>query len=220
VFARGEGQDIIYDNGYTGELDTLQLGPDITTADVIVTQTADGRDLVLSIDGAADSILLRYQLSYAYGGIDQVQFSDGTIWTRADLMEHATMPTAGNDVFYGDYGDNALGGGAGNDTLGAGSGNDTLTGGAGDDSLAGGSGNDLYVFDLGSGVDIITDFKAGAGTDDVIQFSTDLFADFAAVQAASLQSGSSVVITAVTGEAITLRNVPLASLHADDFRFV
>jgi hypothetical protein len=67
---------------------------------------------------------------------------------------------------------------------------------------------------------VITDFKAGAATDDIIEFSTALFADFAAVSGACVQSGSNVVITAGTGDTITLKSVTLSTLDADDFRFV
>ncbi|WP_280177440.1 hypothetical protein [Microvirga pakistanensis] len=132
----------------------------------------------------------------------------------------ATAATAGNDLFYGDERANNLGSGAGNDTLSGGSGGDTLVGGAGNDSLTGGSNSDTFVFDVGFGVDVITDFKAGANTDDVIEFSTAVFSDHAAVLAASTQSGSNVVITAGAGSSITLKNVTLSNLHADDFRFV
>ncbi|MEH2556594.1 hypothetical protein V1286_004123 [Bradyrhizobium algeriense] len=56
-------------------------------------------DLVLSITGTTDKITLRSQLLSAAGGVDQVVFADGTVWTRASLLALATAPTNGNDTF-------------------------------------------------------------------------------------------------------------------------
>lgn len=140
---------------------------------------------------------------------------------------------AGNDTLKGGSGgDNMLGGdgddeidagsdadsvdgGAGNDVIKGGSGHDVLAGGAGDDLLYGGSGNDAFVFAEGFGQDRIADF----GGADVIQFEAGLFADFAAISAAAEQVGQDVVISLDADNALTLSNVALASLSADDFRF-
>jgi hypothetical protein len=54
----------------------------------------------------------------------------------------------------------------------------------------------------------------------VIRIEDSLFADFAAVQAASAQVGSNVVITLDASNTITLQNVTLANLHQDDFQLV
>jgi len=66
---------------------------------------------------------------------------------------------AGTQLLFGLGGIDALDGGADSDRLTGGQGSDTLTGGGGADVFAYGSG------DLGSGVDNVTDFAAGAGGD-------------------------------------------------------
>jgi Ca2+-binding RTX toxin-like protein len=96
---------------------------------------------------------------------------------------------------------------------------DTITGGAGNDTMTGGSGNDIYVFNAGFGQDTVTDFAAGAGAGDAIDFDDAIFADYAAVIAAASTSGSNTVITVDGSNSITLQNVSLASLNQDDFRF-
>lgn len=136
---------------------------------------------------------------------------------------------AGNDELYGFGGDDTLDGGTGNDFLQGGTGNDILLGGdgddqltgdAGNDKLTGGAGNDTFIFDPGFGKDVITDFVAGAGSQDVIEFDHSIFADYAALSAAAVQSGSDVLITVDSANTLTLKNVSLSSLHTDDFRFV
>jgi len=125
----------------------------------------------------------------------------------------------GDDNLYGDAGDDTLYGGDGNDVLWGGDGNDVLDGGEGNDYLVGGVGNDTFVFKPNFGHDTIADFTAGAGTDDVIEFDSQLFSGFEEVIAAAQQVGSSAVITFDDDNSLTMANVALSSLHVDDFRF-
>ncbi|MCU4181102.1 hypothetical protein [Bosea sp. BH3] len=122
----------------------------------------------------------------------------------------------GNDVIAGGSGDDDLKGGAGNDTVGGGSGDDRIEGGAGDDVLTGGSGSDSFHFAADFGHDTITDF---ASDQDLIWFSTDLFADFDAVLESAVQVGKDVVITIDDDTSLTMSRTDLGSLVADDFRF-
>jgi len=61
---------------------------------------------------------------------------------------------------------------------------------------------------------------AGSGTDDVLQFDSNLFADFESVLAAAAQSGNDTVISFDAANTITLQNVMKTDLHHDDVRFV
>ena len=133
---------------------------------------------------------------------------------------------------------NTITGGAGNDTLFGSAGSDTLTGKAGNDTLSGGSSADTFVFapinptttggvyNAGFGKDVITDFTANGASNDVLLFSSSMFA--AGTTASSLvngtahnvagglvtvvQSGSNVVITLDPTDTITLNNVSLSLL--------
>ena len=97
---------------------------------------------------------------------------------------------------------------------------DILTGGRSTNVFTGGAGNDVFVFGSDFGKDTITDFVAGAGTDDVIEFDDAVFADLSSVLAAASQVGSDTVIAYDANNTITLKNVAMSNLHQDDFRFV
>ncbi|MCU4181742.1 metallophosphoesterase [Bosea sp. BH3] len=126
----------------------------------------------------------------------------------------------GNDVVDAGSGDDIVLGGAGNDTIDGGSGDDRIVGGAGDDILTGGSGHDVFVFAAGFGKDIVTDFRTTGSSSDVLEFDTDVFADFAMAMDAADQVGGDVVFTVDADTTLTLKGVQLSSLAQDDFRFV
>jgi Ca2+-binding RTX toxin-like protein len=125
---------------------------------------------------------------------------------------------ADNDNLTGGMGADRLDGGDGADTLNGGIGQDTLIGGAGDDAMTGGTDGDVFV--VGAGLDTITDFVAGSGTGhDVVRFDRSVFTDYTSVLAASTQAGSDVVVDAGGGNTVTLQNVDLGALTADNFEF-
>jgi Ca2+-binding RTX toxin-like protein len=126
------------------------------------------------------------------------------------------------DHLTGDAGDNKLYGLGGNDTLNGGSGMDTLEGGANNDKLLGGADSDTFIFDVGFGIDTIKGFDdTKSGTDqDVICFHQSVFTDFAAVENAMSQVGSSVFITIDSQNHIELTQTKLQQFGADDFLFI
>jgi Ca2+-binding RTX toxin-like protein len=98
--------------------------------------------------------------------------------------------------------------------------NNVLNGGAGNDILSGGAGSDTFVFGRGFGSDRIIDFAAGPGAGDVLQLSLGAaFDSFAEVRAAARQVNADTVIHFGELGSITLQNVALTSLAADDFLF-
>ena len=107
----------------------------------------------------------------------------------------------------------ALSGGAGNDRLFGGAGSDLLDGGTGADFLNGGAGDDRFVYRLGGyGADVIFGFVAGAGSEDRVVFS-----GFSGPLTFATQVGTDTVFDFGGGNTLTLRNVQLGSLSADDF---
>ncbi|MBB5751156.1 calcium-binding protein [Prosthecomicrobium pneumaticum] len=152
-------------------------------------------------------------------GDDVVEGGAGTDTVRGGSGGDTARGGAGDDAIDGGSGDDLLFGDAGRDTIAGGSGDDTIAGGADDDVLSGGSGHDVFVFAAGFGHDRVTDFSLSGSSADVIAFADDLFADFAAVLGAADQVGRDVVITIDEATSLTLANVKLAALAADDFRF-
>jgi Ca2+-binding RTX toxin-like protein len=86
--------------------------------------------------------------------------------------------------------------------------------------VTGAAGNDTFVFRAGFGHDTITDFTAGPGTDDVIEFHDGMFGSFEAVVAASHQVGNNVEIDLDAATSMLLKGVTLASLNQNDFTFL
>lgn len=124
----------------------------------------------------------------------------------------------GDDTLDGGYNNDSLVGGEGDDLLLGGRNDDTLAGGEGDDSLTGGHGDDLFVFDAGTGFDIVTDFDPG---NDLIQLNGFSIADFDDLLDAAVDDGADVVITLdeIAGDELRLVGVNKDDLSNDDFMF-
>ncbi|MDR6155544.1 Ca2+-binding RTX toxin-like protein [Acidovorax delafieldii] len=183
MFNLGDGHDTIQENANDGS-DTLRLGEGIIASNVQISRNSSNH-LVLSF-GATDSVTINgYFGNNNNGGrIENIVFSDNTIWDFAAVTNQLTtrgtesgediygiagvanriQGLGGNDTIVGQQLDDKLYGGAGNDTLMGYGGNDLLVGGLGNDTLRGHDGNDTYLFNLGDGNDIIEE-GAEQGTD-------------------------------------------------------
>jgi serralysin len=104
-------------------------------------------------------------------------------------------------------------------------GKDMLNGGGGNDQLWGGPNDDRFVFNQGSGLDVINDFDEGnkavgstAREHDLINLHDYGFADWAALKSLiSDDSTGNAVIHLTATDTITLEGVHTADLHAKDF---
>jgi serralysin len=102
-------------------------------------------------------------------------------------------------------------------------GKDMLNGGGGNDQLWGGPNDDRFVFNKGSGLDVINDFDQGnkavtAREHDLINLHDYGFADWAALKGLiSDDSTGNAVIHLTATDTITLEGVHTADLHAKDF---
>ncbi|TYO61580.1 family 16 glycosylhydrolase [Bradyrhizobium hipponense] len=100
-------------------------------------------------------------------------------------------------------------------TISGTAGADVLFGGSGNDLLTGGAGQDTFVISKGYGSDTITDFQAGVGGD-VLRVQNYGFATFATFLAAATQVGSDTIVTLSSTETLTLQNVALSTLVANN----
>ncbi|MBB4000629.1 calcium-binding protein [Aureimonas pseudogalii] len=234
VYSRGDGSDLIDDeSGSTTEVDVLRF-KNLNASDISLARNGVHLAVTVIATGEVITVDEQFYSTTANWGIDRFEFADGSSWNRAEIQaavgrQPALAGTEGNDTLTGTSGADVINGLAGNDVLkGLGSadtlegeaGDDFLQGGFGNDVQTGGAGNDTFAFDPDFGKDVVTDFVAGAGSVDVIQFDSSVFATYAAVAAAATQVGSDTLITVDAANTLTLKNVALASLHADDFRFV
>lgn len=131
-----------------------------------------------------------------------------------DSMQYAgDLLPAGSDAALS--GDDILTGTAGVDFLNGSDGEDTLTGLAGDDTLIGGADADVFVFEDGSGHDVIVDFDVSSG--DILNIAAFEFANLNAVLAVSADDGSDMVIDLDADDSLTLVGVNMADLTNNDF---
>ena len=224
VYRSGDGSDKIDEsNGSTTDVDVLRF-LDLNVADVTVSHRIGGDDLLITINSTGDVIEVDEQFwsTASNWGVERIEFADGTSWDLAKIASEAWYRgTSAGETIVGSSFNDKIDGAAGNDTLSGGVGNDLLVGGAGNDLLTGGAGSDFYLFESAAfGLDRLLDFGDGATNEDVVAFSSSVFANFAAVQSASAQVGGNVVITYDASNSITINNVLLSSLDANDFNFV
>ncbi|MFO0701090.1 MAG: putative Ig domain-containing protein [Nitrospira sp.] len=112
----------------------------------------DGAELYQTIYGlGGNDVLTGGSLNNVlYGGTGDDQLS-------GNAGNDQLLGEAGSDTLLGGEGDDVLEGGAEDDQLYGGVGADQLHGGTGNDRLEGGAGNDTYRFNLGDGLDSISD---------------------------------------------------------------
>jgi Ca2+-binding RTX toxin-like protein len=205
LFSRGDGTDTISDTSTqatdgTGAKNTLILADaDLGDLDITVTNGAvttlrltSGSEGTMTLNGVGIA-----QVNAGQRVIDEVQTSDGSVYTWAQLLaakmvnivqDNSASPTTVIGTQYADR-------------VTSGNGADTITAGHGSDYIDGGAGNDTYWFNVGDGADVIVD---GAGSDDVIRFGVGVLpSDIVVTESAAglhvtvgpVQNGDQLLIT-------------------------
>ena len=150
----GNGQDTIAGN----DGNDLIFGDD--NADTLVGN--DGNDSIYG--GTGNDLLLGDRgndLLFGNDDGDELQGGEG---------HDSLQGGKGNDTLFGGGGQDFLIGNEGHDHLQGGSGNDSLQGSTGNDTIFGEAGADRFIFESGSGEDVINDFVVG---EDIIEVSPD-----------------------------------------------
>jgi len=180
----GEGDDLLYGGGgddrllggsgidslYGDFLNDPVGGDDELDGGIGNDTLTGGRGDDVLFGGADQDLLLGNEgQDVLDGGSGHDELQGGT---EADVL----WGGAGEDQLLGEEGHDYLFGEEGSDQLDGGAGADVLVGGVGADTLQGGAGADTYVFNLGDGVDSITDtpgegnklvFGAGISSNDI-----------------------------------------------------
>jgi Ca2+-binding RTX toxin-like protein len=214
LFAKGDGQDEIYNYDGDGGLDVVKF-TGLASTDLSAVYDS-GTNLVLQFKNGDRVTIDSYFSGSASYLVDQFRFSNAT-WTMADLaLRH--NGTAGADSLNGFAGvPNLVNGLAGNDRLYGNDGNDTLAGGTGSDYLSGGAGADTYLFAKGDGQDEIYNYDGDGGVD-VVKFTNVALTDLTAIS----DSGTNLVLQYGTADRITVDSYfsGSASYRVDQFQFV
>jgi serralysin len=190
-----------------------------------------------TLNGAGGRDEVRYDLDDRYGGSNGVTVKLNEGFAIDGFGDRDTLRNF-EDVRGSDYNDRIIGNGTrnklegedGNDTLLGQGGRDTLHGGAGRDTLNGGNGNDIlngdggadrFIFKGSFGEDMITDFRT-AGKQEKIDLSAieDImrFRDLRNNHLSENGDGDAV-ISDNNGNSITLQDIAIADLSANDFIF-
>ena len=98
VYATGSGNDLIIDEASVSDTDVLVLSG-VTATDIHYFVPADSPlDLVLTFSGGGRVTLQGFMAGNG-GSIDRIEFSDGTVWSKAELAGlAATAPIVSNDA--------------------------------------------------------------------------------------------------------------------------
>ncbi|MGN6776053.1 calcium-binding protein, partial [Rhizobium sp.] len=156
VYARGDGNDTIQEDYYSGYNDRLVF-TNINLGDISLTHNENDVTILIkeSAPSAGDggSILLKGELNidiWHTTGVETIVFADGTTWGNVDLLAKLLTPTNGDDNLIGFVTD------------------DTIVGGHGNDFMNGVAGNDTYVYARGDGNDTIQEDYARGGNDRLV----------------------------------------------------
>jgi uncharacterized delta-60 repeat protein len=102
LFGRGDGKDVVtpFQDSTAGKLNVLEFIAGIAPGEVSVTRS--GGDIVLAIAGTPDSVTISdffrdESPTNAYNPIQQVKFSDGSIWDIGALLATFGTPPSGTN---------------------------------------------------------------------------------------------------------------------------
>ena len=175
IWNLGDDIDTIRD---TAGLNTIKFGENISFDDLTFKQDGNNLRLIVKNDISQGIIIQDHfssnNINNNYHPITIFEFSDGskfdfrennitlTYDNRAETItgnigDNIIDAQGGDDTITTYGGDDIINGGVGDDEISSGNGNDIITGGSGNDIINGEAGNDTYIWNLGDGMDTITD---------------------------------------------------------------
>lgn len=178
-----------------------------------------GRAVLDLREGAFSSLDGRELAAIAYDAqIENAVGGGNDDLLRGNAARNRLQGNDGDDRLIGDRGNDRLFGGQGRDDLLGGQGRDLLNGRTGNDLMRGGGGRDVFVFS--EGADAIADFRAVGRGDRIDLADAGNIRGYGDLIANHLrQSGYDTIIEDGRGNMLTLRNVEIADVTANDFIF-
>jgi Ca2+-binding RTX toxin-like protein len=208
IFNLGDGQDTITD---IDGIEQIIFGAGIVKEDIqLISDYVNNQSLIIKIGTGGEQITVR---NFFRNGddykIETLKFADGSILNLNGITLQGS--NSGGETLFGTSYNDSITGNIGNDTIFGSYGDDTITGGKGNDLIEGGyilnnndisSGNDTFIFNIGDGQDIITDYS---GNDQIVfgvginQSDIKLISDYANNQSLIIKVGTN-------GDQIVLKN--------------
>ena len=161
-----DGNESISDTGTSiYEIDTLRIST-VAPSAVDLYRLSGSNDLRIEVSNGAGTIqthIVRNQFADPTSGvgIEAIEFANGTIWTRANILAYTGTYGSGsnNNNFVGSASNDRMFGRGGDDTLTGGDGDDYLIGGTGIDSIYGGNGMDQTSYYADSTQGVLVDLR-------------------------------------------------------------
>jgi RTX calcium-binding nonapeptide repeat (4 copies) len=176
LLAGGTGNDVLYGNAGNDVLyggsgsDTLNGGDGTDTASYLYATAAVTAKLGAAAENTGDAA------GDSYLAVENLIGSNFADILVGNSGANDIKGGVGNDVIGGWNSDDTLFGQTGNDVIYGGAGNDLIYGGSGTDTLQGEAGDDAFVFTaLGDAGDIINDFGAAVGNNDIFRITASAF---------------------------------------------
>jgi len=187
VFKAGYGHLEISEEGSSGSTNILQLGAGLTPSSVTVSAGENGA-AVLSFGSSGDQITLDGMLGDTSAGVQRIEFSDGTVWSDADVRAMAPpVPitgTTGDDSLYG---------------TGA---NEIFDGLGGNDYEVGQGGDDTFIFNAGYGHLEISQWNPLPNFESTLQFGTGITPGD--ITKSLSENGNIILSIGTSGDQVTL----------------
>lgn len=217
IIAHGNNLTVTNGGTITAQISAVEFGG----KDAVMwnTGTISADNDAVYMHGTAKQTITLHNTGTMDGGVDGAAASD-IVYNSGKLTGDVWLGS-GNDRYEGKGGtvDGTIDGAGGNDVLRGGAGIEILSGGIGHDVLTGRGSADTFIFSTGFDADTITDFQL-LGAHDVVDLSEMKgFDSFADLNHHLHQMGKDAVIDFGHGDELTLRNVDIHDLTANDFLF-
>ncbi|WP_321778676.1 calcium-binding protein [Sulfurimonas sp.] len=188
----------------------LNDGTAINLADIQKGTNADDY-LIFGDEGVNVTLLDGDDIVISGSGNDTIDGGTGNDTINSNGGNDTLNAGSGDDIVNSGNGHDIIDAGDGADSVDAGLGNDTITGGTGADTLKGGLGDDTYIFNIGDGVDTITDI----GGSDVLRFGEGVTKD----DISARRDGLDLIVAINDSDKITLNDWFKSSNNIETFEF-